>query len=115
MPGERLGRSGGGIRRTGPKEFSNSSNIGLSLPDSRWQDVLQKRTNMKTNENQDSSSRPGYEAPRLDVISLRGEEVLASPCKNSSMSGEFTTGCTNVGQPDGGNFSDNCREDVTGS
>lgn len=37
---------------------------------------------MKTDETQKQESQPAYEAPRLEVVSLRGDEVLAGPCKD---------------------------------
>ena len=37
---------------------------------------------MKTDETQKQESQPAYEAPRLEVVSLRGDEVLAGSCKD---------------------------------
>ena len=37
---------------------------------------------MKTNETPTQESQPTYEAPRLEVVSLRGDEVLAGSCKD---------------------------------
>lgn len=41
---------------------------------------------MKT-ENQSKETLPSYEPPRLDVISLRGDEVLAGICKDPTRIG----------------------------
>lgn len=46
---------------------------------------------MKTPENQDQDSRQPYEAPRLEVVSLRGDEVLAGSCKDLTGAGPTTT------------------------
>jgi len=42
---------------------------------------------MKKTEKQTTDSQPTYEAPRLEVISLRGDEVLAGSCKDISGAG----------------------------
>ena len=52
---------------------------------------------MKTNETQDQKSRPSYEAPRLEVVSLRGDEVLAGSCKDISGAGPSLTCQDNFG------------------
>ena len=37
---------------------------------------------MKTEESKNPASPPPYEPPRLEVVSLRGDEVLAGSCKD---------------------------------
>lgn len=58
---------------------------------------------MNTNETKNQDSTTAYEAPRLEVISLRGDEVLASSCKDSvgpgpaaSCQDQFGT-CSSIG------------------
>lgn len=46
---------------------------------------------MKTPENQKPESQPAYEAPRLEVVSLKGDEVLAGSCKDISGAGPTLT------------------------
>ena len=46
---------------------------------------------MKTDETQKQESTPVYEAPRLEVVSLRGDEVLAGSCKDLSGAGPTLT------------------------
>lgn len=46
---------------------------------------------MKTDETQKQESPPVYEAPRLEVVSLRGDEVLAGSCKDLSGAGPTLT------------------------
>ena len=46
---------------------------------------------MKTDETQKQGSTPVYEAPRLEVVSLRGDEVLAGSCKDLSGAGPTLT------------------------
>ena len=59
---------------------------------------------MKTNETQDLDSRQAYEAPRLETVSLRGDEVLAGSCKDISGAGpsltcrdQFSGTCSSLG------------------
>ncbi len=42
---------------------------------------------MKKTEEKQSDSQLTYEAPRLEVVSLRGDEVLAGSCKDISGAG----------------------------
>jgi hypothetical protein len=49
---------------------------------------------MKNTDNQFEDSRPTYEPPRLDVISLRGDEVLAGICKDGIQSGPNSGNCS---------------------
>ena len=42
---------------------------------------------MDTIEKITQEQTPAYEAPRLDVVSLRGDEVLAGSCKDISGAG----------------------------
>jgi hypothetical protein len=42
---------------------------------------------MKTNEEPKQDAQPAYEAPRLETVSLRGDEVLAGSCKDISGAG----------------------------
>lgn len=46
---------------------------------------------MKTSKTQQSDSKTTYEAPRLEVVSLRGDEVLAGSCKDISGAGPTLT------------------------
>lgn len=46
---------------------------------------------MKTDETQKQDSPPVYESPRLEVVSLRGDEVLAGSCKDLSGAGPTLT------------------------
>ena len=46
---------------------------------------------MKTPENQTQDTQPTYEAPRLEVVSLHGDEVLAGSCKDISGAGPTLT------------------------
>ena len=46
---------------------------------------------MTTCESQDPTTDKSYEAPRLDVVSLRGDEVLAGSCKDISGAGPTLT------------------------
>ena len=50
---------------------------------------------MNTTDPQDQTSEKSYEAPRLDVVSLRGDEVLAGSCKDISGAGPALT-CQDV-------------------
>ena len=52
---------------------------------------------MKTPENQKPDVQPAYEAPRLEVVSLRGDEVLAGSCKDISGAGPSLTCRDNFG------------------
>lgn len=49
---------------------------------------------MNKTENQSEVVRPTYEPPRLDVISLRGDEVLAGICKDGIQSGPNSGNCS---------------------
>ncbi|MDD2240478.1 MAG: hypothetical protein PHO14_10815 [Kiritimatiellae bacterium] len=42
---------------------------------------------MKKSESQDPTAEKIYDPPRLDVVSLRGDEVLAGSCKDISGAG----------------------------
>ena len=46
---------------------------------------------MKTTETKDAKTTEVYEAPRLEVVSLRGDEVLAGSCKDISGAGPTLT------------------------
>lgn len=46
---------------------------------------------MKTDETQKQDSPPVYESPCLEVVSLRGDEVLAGSCKDLSGAGPTLT------------------------
>ncbi len=46
---------------------------------------------MKTPEKQDQDTRQPYEAPRLEIVSLRGDEVLAGSCKDITGAGPQVT------------------------
>ncbi len=46
---------------------------------------------MKTNEDKQNESKPAYEAPQLEVVSLKGDEVLAGSCKDISGAGPSLT------------------------
>ena len=46
---------------------------------------------MKTDETQKQDSPPVYESPRLEVVSFRGDEVLAGSCKDLSGAGPTLT------------------------
>ena len=46
---------------------------------------------MKTDENQDQENRQPYEPPCLEVVSLRGDEVLAGTCKDITGAGPALT------------------------
>jgi hypothetical protein len=46
---------------------------------------------MKKTDSQKTESTPTYEAPRLEVVSLRGDEVLAGSCKDISGAGPSLT------------------------
>jgi hypothetical protein len=48
---------------------------------------------MKKIENQSQDTRSAYEPPRLDVISLRGDEVLAGLCKVGFEPGPNSSNC----------------------
>jgi hypothetical protein len=48
---------------------------------------------MNTTENKEQDSKPVYEPPRLDIISLRAEEAMAIACKNIGLSGADSTDC----------------------
>ncbi len=59
---------------------------------------------MKKNEQQDQDFSKTYEAPRLEVVSLRGDEVLAGSCKDLSGAGpnlncrdQFGGTCSSLG------------------
>ena len=52
---------------------------------------------MNKTENQSEVVRPTYEPPRLDVISLRGDEVLAGSCKDVTGAGPTLTCQDNFG------------------
>ena len=52
---------------------------------------------MKTDETQKPESQPTYEAPRLEVVSLRGDEVLAGSCKDVTGAGPTLTCQDNFG------------------
>lgn len=63
-----------------------------------------KGENMNTPDPQDQAPEKNYEAPRLDVVSLRGDEVLAGSCKDISGAGpalncrdEFAATCASIG------------------
>ena len=46
---------------------------------------------MKTDETQKQESTLVYDAPRLEVVSLHGDEVLAGSCKDLSGAGPTLT------------------------
>lgn len=46
---------------------------------------------MNTPEKTAPEPTPAYEAPRLEVVSLRGDEVLAGSCKDISGAGPTLT------------------------
>ena len=46
---------------------------------------------MNTPETQDQESRQPYEAPRLEIVSLKGDEVLAGSCKDITGAGSSLT------------------------
>ena len=46
---------------------------------------------MNKSESQVQTTEKIYEAPRLDVVSLRGDEVLAGSCKDISGAGPTAT------------------------
>jgi hypothetical protein len=46
---------------------------------------------MNKPETQDPKPADAYEAPRLEVVSLRGDEVLAGSCKDISGAGPTLT------------------------
>ena len=46
---------------------------------------------MNTDETKKQESQPTYEAPRLEVVSLHGDEVLAGSCKDISGAGPTLT------------------------
>jgi hypothetical protein len=46
---------------------------------------------MNTDETKKQESQPAYEAPRLEVVSLHGDEVLAGSCKDISGAGPTLT------------------------
>lgn len=49
---------------------------------------------MKTNEIQDQEAKEAYEPPRLEVMSLHGDEVMITNCKNTITGGsEETNDC----------------------
>lgn len=48
---------------------------------------------MNKTENQSEVSKTTYEPPRLDVISLRGDEVLAGLCKDGTQAGANSLTC----------------------
>ncbi len=50
---------------------------------------------MESTDKQTQEPASGYEAPRLDVVSLRGDEVLAGSCKDISGAGPTLT-CTDT-------------------
>ena len=52
---------------------------------------------MKKSDIQDQDSSGTYEAPRLEVVSLRGDEVLAGSCKDISGAGPNLTCRDNFG------------------
>ena len=59
---------------------------------------------MNTTDHPQQESAPSYEAPRLDVVSLQGDEVLAGSCKDISGAGptltcrdEFGGTCASLG------------------
>ena len=52
---------------------------------------------MKTPEQDNQQTSPVYEAPRLEVVSLRGDEVLAGSCKDISGAGPSLTCRDNFG------------------
>jgi hypothetical protein len=52
---------------------------------------------MKTPENQNQDAHPTYEPPRLEVVSLHGDEVLAGSCKDISGAGPTLTCRDNFG------------------
>ena len=60
--------------------------------------------NMKTPEQQAPETAPAYEAPRLETVSLRGDEVLAGSCKDITGAGptltcqdQFGGSCSSLG------------------
>ena len=46
---------------------------------------------MNTPETQDQEFRQPYEAPRLEIVSLKGDEVLAGSCKDITGAGPSLT------------------------
>jgi hypothetical protein len=59
---------------------------------------------MNKSESQEQTTEKIYEAPRLDVVSLRGDEVLAGSCKDISGAGptltcrdQFSGTCASLG------------------
>lgn len=61
---------------------------------------------MKSPEKQDQDSRQAYEPPRLDIISLRADEAIASACKELGGQGHNTGGTCDRGV---GQFSGMCE------
>lgn len=64
-----------------------------------------KGQNMNKSENQNTEDAEAYEAPRLEIVSLRGDEVLAGSCKDLSgagptltcRDGQFGSTCASLG------------------
>lgn len=59
---------------------------------------------MKNPEQQDQDTPQTYEAPRLETVSLRGDEVLAGSCKDVTGAGptltcqdQFGGSCSSLG------------------